>query len=632
MIRLEGISKEFPDKVLFDNTSLIIKPGMRIGLVGPNGSGKTTLLRLMLGEESVDSGNVLVDKGTVIGYLPQDIIPGSDRSILEEVMQAYPMVAELEEKIYTVSQQVAVEPDNQKLLNRLSNLQEDYERMEGWSLEDRAARILNGLGFSKEQFHRPLEVFSGGWRMRVVLAGILLLDPDMLFLDEPTNHLDLDATIWLETFLAAWQGGLVMISHDRSFLDTAVTHIVEIDQAMIVLYSGNYSYYREQKQLRREQQEAAYRNQQRKIASTERFIERFRYKNTKARQVQSRIKQLEKMELVAAPTNDQPQLRLSIPQPGRAPLKVADLKAVRKQYDDLVVYHKLDLTIERGQKIGLVGRNGAGKSTLLKMLAGETPITAGQLYFGAAVKRAYFAQHQLEILDPNKTVYTSIESIAGGWTISQIRGYLGGFLFPGETVDKLVKVLSGGEKSRLALARMLVEPTHLLLLDEPTNHLDMVSRDVVERVLADYQGTLICISHDRHFLNTVTNTTIDIHGGGIKIYSGNYDYYYWKSGRESGASIKGDEESFPTDQNAKQARISDRKERRKLENEYKKLTREMKVLEKDLVEQTQIIKDPSNTSNYQVIQQALLIEERLEKEYLDLLERTERIEQTLANG
>ena len=629
MIRLEGISKEFPDKVLFNNTSLIIKPGMRIGLVGPNGSGKTTLLRLMLGEESVDSGNVLVDKGTVIGYLPQDIIPGSDRSILEEVMQAYPMVADLEEKIYAVSQQVAVEPDNEKLLNRLSNLQEDYERMEGWSLEDRAARILSGLGFSKEQFHRPLEVFSGGWRMRVVLAGILLLDPDMLFLDEPTNHLDLDATIWLETFLAAWKGGLVMISHDRSFLDTAVTHIVEIDQAMIILYSGNYSYYREQKQLRHEQQAAAYRNQQRKIASTERFIERFRYKNTKASQVQSRIKQLEKMVLVTAPASDQPQLRLSIPQPGRSPLKVAELKTVRKQYDDLVVYHKLDLTIERGQKIGLVGHNGAGKSTLLKILAGETPITAGQLHFGAAVKRAYFAQHQLEILDPDKTVYTSIESIAGGWTISQIRGYLGGFLFPGETVDKLVKVLSGGEKSRLALARMLVEPAHLLLLDEPTNHLDMISRDVVERVLAGFKGTLVCISHDRHFLNTVTNTTIDIHGGGIKIYSGNYDYYYWKSGRDSGAGVKDNEEPLPTDQNAKQARISDRKERRKLENEYKKLTREMKQMEQELAEQTQILNDPENTSNYQVIQQAIQAQERMEKIYLKLLDRSEKIQKRL---
>ncbi|NQT98268.1 MAG: ABC-F family ATP-binding cassette domain-containing protein [Candidatus Marinimicrobia bacterium] len=629
MIRLEGISKEFPDKVLFDNTSLIIKPGMRIGLVGPNGSGKTTLLRLMLGEESVDSGNVLVDKGTVIGYLPQDIIPGSDRSILEEVMQAYPMVADLEEKIYAVSQQVAVEPDNEKLLNRLSNLQEDYERMEGWSLEDRAARILSGLGFSKEQFHRPLEVFSGGWRMRVVLAGILLLDPDMLFLDEPTNHLDLDATIWLETFLAAWKGGLVMISHDRSFLDTAVTHIVEIDQAMIILYSGNYSYYREQKQLRHEQQAAAYRNQQRKIASTERFIERFRYKNTKARQVQSRIKQLEKLERIAAPVTAEHRLHLALPQPGRAPLKVAELKAVHKQYDDLIVYHKLDLMIERGQKIGLVGRNGAGKSTLLKMLAGETPITTGQLNFGAAVKRAYFAQHQLEILDPDKTVYTSIESIAGGWTISQIRGYLGGFLFPGDTVDKLVKILSGGEKSRLALARMLVEPAHLLLLDEPTNHLDMVSRDVVERVLADYQGTLVCISHDRHFLNTVTNATIEIHGGRIKIYSGNYDYYYWKSGRNSGNGTALSETSSPVEPSDKQARIAERKERRRLENESKKLTREMQLLEKYLAEQTRIINDPANVSNFQIIQQALQAEERYEMEYLKLLERAEQIRDSL---
>ncbi len=630
MIKLEAISKEYADGILFNNTGLVIKPGMRIGLVGPNGSGKTTILRLMLGQETVDSGSVQVDKGTVIGYLPQDIIPGSNRSILEEVMKAYPKVADLEEEISATSQQVAIEPDNQKLLNRLSNLQEDYERMEGWSLEDRAARILSGLGFLPEQFHRPLEVFSGGWRMRVVLAGILLLEPDMLFLDEPTNHLDLEATIWLENFLASWKGGLAMISHDRSFLDRAISHIVEIDRKELNLYTGNFSKFQEQKLLRQEQQAAAYRNQQRKIASTERFIERFRYKNTKASQVQSRIKQLEKMELVAAPASDQPQLRLSIPQPDRAPLKVAELKAVRKQYDDLVVYHKLDLTIEREQKIGLVGINGAGKSTLLKMLAGETPITAGQLQFGAGVKRAYFAQHQLEILDPGKTVYESIESIAGGWTISQIRGYLGGFLFPGDTVDKLVKILSGGEKSRLALARMLVEPAHLLLLDEPTNHLDMVSRDVVERVLTGFKGTLVCISHDRHFLNTVTNTTIDIHGGDLKIYSGNYDYYYWKSGRETGIVTKAGENSLIADQNAKQTRISDRKERRKLENEYKKLSREMKVLENEITEQNKIINDPVNISNYQVIQQALLAEKRLEQDYLDLLARVEQIEQSLA--
>ncbi len=629
MIRLEGISKEFPDKVLFNNTGLVIKPGMRIGLVGPNGSGKTTLLRLMLGYETTDNGNVLVDKGTVIGYLPQDIIPGSRRSILEEVMKSYPEVAELEEKIYTASQQLAEEPHNQIILSRLSQLQENYERLEGWSLEDRARRILNGLGFQTTDFHRLLEEFSGGWRMRVALAGILLLQPDMLFLDEPTNHLDLDATIWLEAFLANWKGGLIMISHDRTFLDTSVTHIVELDQAVINLYKGNFSSFVEQKKLRHDQQEAAFRNQQRKIASTERFIERFRYKNTKASQVQSRVKQLEKMELVDAPTTDKPHFRLTIPQPGRAPLKVVQLKEARKQYGELVVYPRLNLTIERGQKIGLVGYNGAGKSTLLKMLAEETGLSGGSLEFGDGVEKAYFAQHQLEILDPQKTVYETIELVAGGWSISQIRGYLGGFLFSGDTVEKLVKVLSGGEKSRLALARMLVEPSHLLLLDEPTNHLDMISRDVVERVLAEFQGTLVCISHDRHFLNAVTNMTIDIGDGKLNVYTGNYEYYSWKSSQQedgsSGKLKKGLGESAD-----KEARIVARKEQKRLENERKKLTREIKKMESDLESQTIIINDPANASDYLKIQQAMTTQEELETAYLKLLDRLGKIEDTIS--
>ncbi len=627
MISLEGIVKEFPDKRLFDNTSLTVKPGMRVGLVGPNGSGKTTLLRIMMGDETVESGNVLVDKGTVIGYLPQDIIPGSTRTILEEVMQAYPEVARLEEEIHRTTTSLSDQPDDQHLMNKLSRLQQEYERLEGWSLEDRAARILAGLGFTADQFHRPLEVFSGGWRMRVVLAGILLLEPDMLFLDEPTNHLDLDATIWLEAFLAGWNGGLVMISHDRQFLNQSVSHIVEIDQSQLMLYTGNYDQFTARKQLRVEQQTAAYRNQQRKIAATERFIERFRYKNTKATQVQSRVKQLEKMELVAEPTQTVHKFKLTIPDPGRAPLKVAQLVAVDKQYPKVQVYQQLNLTIERGQKIGLVGRNGAGKSTLLKILAGETSITSGSLKFGDQVKRAYFAQHQLEILDPEKTVFDTIQEAAGDWSISQVRGYLGGFLFPGDTVDKLVKVLSGGEKSRLALARMLVEPAHLLLLDEPTNHLDMLSRDVIERVLTDYQGTLVCISHDRHFLNTVTNHTIDIKDGGITVYPGNYEYYHWKVNRQETEKVA----TVDRTDTAKQRREADRKLRRRLENELKKRQRQTAELETEIAAQVAIIEDERNASDYQVIQAAINEQKRLENTYLEYLERIETIRQSLGD-
>lgn len=626
MIRLEDITKEFPDKVLFTASCLAIKPGMRIGLVGPNGSGKTTLLRIMLGDETVDQGNVLVDKGTIIGYLPQDIIPGSGRSILEEVMKSFPAVAELEENIYQISQALVQDHANTKMLNKLSRLQQEYERLEGWSLEDRAGKILSGLGFKVDQFHLPMEVFSGGWRMRVALAGILLLEPDILFLDEPTNHLDLEAIIWLENFLSSWKGGLVMISHDRSFLDQIVTHIVEIEQARIKTFTGNYSSFQEQKQLRLEQQAAAYRNQQRKIAETERFIERFRYKNTKATQVQSRVKQLEKLERIEAPDTTERKLKVFVPQPGRAPQKVADFRQAAKAYETVSVYSRLDYTVERGQKIGLVGPNGAGKSTLLKMLAGEEALTDGELEFGNGVDRAYFAQHQLEILDPGKTVYETIENETGDWTVSQIRGYLGSFLFPGDAVDKRVQVLSGGEKSRLALARMLVSPAHLLLLDEPTNHLDMISRDVVEDVLSNYQGTLVCISHDRHFLNTVTDTTVEIKAGRVRVFPGNYDYYCWKTEQsvevDDSGNIKGNDQG----KNDKHERIKARKNRRRLENELKAVERQLPKLEAAQKEQIAIYNDPANVADYQKINAALDREREIEAEYLELLERMEEIE------
>ncbi len=629
MIRLEDITKEYPDKVLFAGSSLAINPGMRIGLVGPNGSGKTTLLRIMLGNETVEKGNVVVDKGVVIGYLPQDIIPGSSKSILDEVMKAYPEVADLEEAIYRTSQELANKPSDQKFLNKLSRLQQDYERLEGWTLEERAGKILSGLGFTVEQFHRPLEVFSGGWRMRVALAGILLLEPDLLFLDEPTNHLDLEAIIWLENFLANWNGGLVMISHDRTFLDKVVTHIVEIDQQQLVSYAGNYCKFQEEKQLRFEQQAAAYRNQQRKITATERFIERFRYKNTKASQVQSRIKQLEKMERVTAPEETEHKLKVIIPQPDRAPLKVADFRQAAKAYPDVTVYSGLDYTVERGQKIGLVGPNGAGKSTLLKMLAGVEELTGGSLEIGNGVKRAYFAQHQLEILDPDKTVFDTIRGETGDWTISHIRGYLGSFLFPGDTVDKLVRVLSGGEKSRLALARMLVKPSHLLLMDEPTNHLDMLSRDVVEEVLSQYQGTLVCISHDRHFLNTVTDTIIEINQGRVKIYPGNYDYYCWKTEQNDKSVPAGKNAESGAKANDKEARVAARRNRRKLENELKAIERKLPKLEAAQQEQAAVYSDPANVADYQKINQALDRERKIEAEYLELLARMEKIERML---
>ncbi|NHZ85019.1 MAG: ATP-binding cassette domain-containing protein, partial [Planctomycetia bacterium] len=465
------------------------------------------------------------------------------------------------------------------------------------------------------------------------LAGILLKTPDVLFLDEPTNHLDLDATLWLESFLADWKGSLVMISHDREFLNKSINHIIEIDQAKVILYNGNYLSYRNQKQIRIEQQQAAYSNQQDMIAQTKRFIERFRYKNTKSRQVQSKIKQLEKLELIEEPTQNKKRINIRIPVPDRSPLKVVSLKNVSKNYDDISVYDNLNIEIERGQRIGLVGHNGAGKSTLLKMFAGVEPISSGTLRPGKDVTIAYFAQHQLEILNPDSTVFESLQSVSSGKSESETRSYLGSFLFSGDTVEKLVRVLSGGEKSRLALAKMLIQPANLLLLDEPTNHLDMVSRDVVETALKNYTGTIVCISHDRHFLNEITNTTYEISGmlersgnpaecgGGVVEYSGNYDYYIWKKDSAVDRGKKTEKIEKPTTKNK-----SNYKEQKRIANRIRVLKRKLEETE-EILENIKIdLLNPDIASDFEKIQKLIEEEKRVEESYFVLLEELEGLQ------
>jgi len=621
LIQLENISKEYPDGVLFSNVTFQIKRRIRIGLVGPNGSGKTTLLRLMLGKEIADSGNIVKERGVSIGYLPQDIVVGTKTSILDEVLNAFPEIRDIERQMSEVSDAIAYDPHDKRNIKKLGELQQQFDSIDGWTIDKKAKEILGGLGFSEDQFSRSMDTFSGGWRMRVALAGILLKNPDVLFLDEPTNHLDLDATIWLEKFLAEWKGALVMISHDRHFLDKSVNNIVEIDQNKVILYKGNYSKYLEQKELRIEQQQAAYSNQQDMIAQTKRFIERFRYKNTKARQVQSKIKQLEKLELIEEPVQSRRQINLKIPQPDRSPLKVVSLKKVDKHYDNIEVYNDLNLQIERGQKIGLVGHNGAGKSTLLKMLAGAESITTGSLNYGNNVDVAYFAQHQLEVLDPNLSVFENIRKVSTGKQESEIRSYLGSFLFPGDTIEKLVKVLSGGERSRLALAKMLINPANLLLLDEPTNHLDMVSRDVVEAALKQFTGTIVCISHDRHFLNEITNITYEVGKGGITVYTGNYDYYQWKKG-VSGHVV----DAVKMKEKAPSKKKSDYKERKKIANRIRVLNRKLAETEEIVDGQKKELSNPAIASNYEKIQKLLNKVQATEEIYFKYLEELETLE------
>jgi len=577
------------------------------------------LLRIMLGKESPDSGSLQVDKSITIGYLAQDIVAGTGRSILEEVLNTYPEVRDLEGKILSLSEAISKDHNNMELINKLGDAQHRFESLGGWNLEDKAKKILSGLGFSDEKFTQPMDVFSGGWRMRVALASILLQEPDILFLDEPTNHLDLEATIWLELFLSNWRGGLVMISHDRSFLDRSINNILEIDLKKITLYHGNYTKFTEEKALRMEQHKNAYRNQQKQIKDTERFIERFRSKNTKATQVQSRVKMLDKLEKIEAPTEQKHSMHLRLPQPKRSPLNVVSCRNVTKHYGNIEVFNNMDMLVERGQKIGLVGHNGAGKSTLLKMLAGVESVSSGAIRMGSNIDRAYYAQHQLETLDLDDTVFESIQKISPGWSETEMRTYLGSFMFSGDEIEKYVKVLSGGEKARVALARMLVEPSHLLLLDEPTNHLDMMTRNVVERALIQFSGSIVCISHDRHFLNNVTNLTCEVGGGDIRIFEGNYEYYAWKKQEEKS------EETFSRTVKVERKGKSNYKERKKTRNRLAWIEKRFKVIEKEINEQRGITQDSSTGDDYELLQKAMGIMNRLENEYLELMEEQEKL-------
>lgn len=628
MINLHNITKTYPDKTLFKGLDLVIKQGTRIGLVGANGSGKTTLLKMIVGEEDTDQGQIQIDRKISIGYLPQEITSTSQETILHEVLNEVPEIAELELQIENLSQDIAKDPENQKLLDKLGRFQAEFERMDGWSIESQAKKVLGGLGFTPAQLKIPLEQFSGGWRMRVALAKLLFKKPDILLLDEPTNHLDLASLIWLESFLKEWAGALVLISHDRTFLDKTINQIFEIDHMSIHIYAGNYSKYVDEKKLRSEQHLAAFRNQQKMISETEQFIERFRYKESKASQVQSRVKMLEKLERIHPPEGEQSKIAVRIPQPGRSARVIAEFKDVSKSYGSLEVFNNLNLGLERGQKIGLVGPNGAGKSTLLKMLAKVEPLSGGKLDWGEGVDSSYFAQHQFEALPLEDTIYDLISNENPKWLTTQVRTYLGSFLFSGDTVDKKIKVLSGGEVSRLALAKMLSSPSHLILLDEPTNHLDMRSRDVVQEAVASFTGSMVCISHDRHFLNAVTNMIIEVDHGRIQIYPGNYEYYLWRK-RQSKEEIQ---ENERTDAVRSEQKTGGREylDRKKQSNRLKKIPTLISNCESEIAKQESILQDPDIGTQYEKIQEAMDRKDELEEEYLELLEELEQLQQILA--
>lgn len=532
ILQVQDISKSFGSNVLFDKVSFMVNESQRYALVGPNGAGKTTMLRIMAGIESPDCGQIILSKGSSVGYMEQESIElGKGISVLDEVLTGVQDILDLQDKMTNLERRISTcnnADEQQKLFESYSRTSEAFERGGGYAIESQARSILMGLGFAEADFARHCDEFSGGWQMRIALAKLLMRKVDLLLLDEPTNHLDLESVRWLESYLRTYEGAVIIVSHDRDFIDGMVDHILELEAATFIAYTGNYSSYEKQREDRIIQIEAQAQTQAEEIAHMEAFIEKFRYKATKAKQVQDRVRKLEKIERIVVPSRSK-KIRFSFPQPPRSGENVMRFKKVDKAYGQNVVYKSLDFNIYRGEKIVLVGPNGAGKSTLLKMIAGVEKPTGGQIEIGTNVSISYFAQHQLEDLDEKNTVFEELDKAAPGWKISEVRSLLGAFLFSGSDADKRVSVLSGGEKCRLALAKMLVRPTSLLCLDEPTNHLDISSVEVLAEALKSFDSTLVLISHDRHLIRTVANKVVHVENGHLTQYDGNYDYFLAKT-------------------------------------------------------------------------------------------------------
>lgn len=603
MLSVNQLSIQFTGTSLFDDVSFIVNEKDRIGLVGKNGAGKSTLLKILAGIHIPEHGTIAIPKDQTIGYLPQEMVHNNGKTVFDETCSAFVEAKKLERDIASFNEQLSTRTDYEsdeylRLIERLNEAGERFSMIGGYTMEADVEKVLLGLGFLKNDFERLTDEFSGGWRMRIELAKILLQNHDNLLLDEPTNHLDIESIQWLEEFLKNYRGAVVLVSHDRAFLDAVTTRTVEISLGKIYDYKASYSRYVELRKERREQQMAAYSNQRKQIEDTEKFIERFRYKASKAVQVQSRIKQLDKVDRIEVEEEDTDSIHFYFPPAPRSGKVVVLAEKLKKQYDSNVVFSNVEFDIERGERIAFVGKNGQGKSTLSKIIVGKEP-AEGKLELGYNAEVGYFAQNQAETLDGNKTVYETVFEVAKGDMSSKVRSLLGSFLFSGDAVDKKVKVLSGGEKSRLAMCRLLLLPVNLLVMDEPTNHLDMRSKDVLKNALMKYDGTLIVVSHDRDFLQGLTEKVFEFKDGNVKEHIGDV-YEYLKSQKlesfkelerveQNKEKPKAEVAETKLDQEAKKQA---EKEIKRIANLISKSEKEIERLEKEISETDTRLQDP----------------------------------------
>ena len=605
MISIQNLSIHFTGQDLFTDINFLIREKDRIGLVGKNGAGKTTLIRIIAGLEQPSHGDVVMSDDVTIGYLPQEKNIHSSKTVLEETMTAFEEYHQIEKKLAQLQDELSKRTDYetdsyQNLCERMSALNERLTLIGGHSIEGEAEQILVGLGFDHEDMQRAMNEFSNGWQMRVELAKILLRKPKLLLLDEPTNHLDIESIQWLEGYLKNYYGAIFMVSHDRAFLDHITIRTIEISGGKIYDYKCAYSEFVERREDRIDMQKAAFDNQQREIKEIEAFIERFRYKATKAKQVQSRVKQLEKMDIVEIDDRDKSVMHFKFPPAPHSGKVTLELSHVSKSYGEKNILNDINLLIPRGEKIAFVGRNGEGKSTLAKIICGVLDHT-GEVKLGHEVKIGYYAQNQQDMLDPEKTVFETLDDVATGDMRVKVKSLLGAFLFSCETIDKKVKVLSGGEKARLSLAKMLLFPTNLLVLDEPTNHLDMLSKDILKSALLQFDGTLIVVSHDRDFLQGLTTKVYEFKKPHIKEYIGDiYDFLEEKRLKELddlNKKQKTQQQTAPIVSQNKidyEAKKADDREKRRVEKEIKKLEEQIDTLEKELATLDEIMANPAD--------------------------------------